>query len=175
MHDYQEILPRAVGIVLHALSEERKHISEQLQTSGATHLVKASQAVQLAKVCFAAGVVATSEAQLKTEFQITDRYAFKAIAKELREHGERELAEAMERIVDATNALKHGDGTSYEALLRADPNLQFKVKARDEAFFEEGDVSEVPSLVQVEDEYIRHCEDVLLSVLHTMRKIRQTL
>ena len=59
------------------------------------------------------------------------------------------------------NVLKHGRGRSYERLLARPGEVEFKVKAPDENFFSEGDVSEVGVLIDVDDGFVRRCAAVI--------------
>lgn len=60
--------------------------------------------------------------------------------------------------------LKHGRGPSYETLAAKARTLPFRLKLPDEAFFFEGDVSEVSTLVKVDDQFVRNCTDVIRAV-----------
>ena len=51
---------------------------------------------------------------------------------------------------DAINVLKHGAGRSHDRLLGRGERLDFSVRAQDEPFHDEGDVSEVSTLVRAD-------------------------
>ena len=60
----------------------------------------------------------------------------------------------------AINVLKHGEGENYGRLLRIG-NLPFRVKAQGESWFDEGDVSEIPGLVLVDNQFVLSCAHVI--------------
>jgi hypothetical protein len=68
------------------------------------------------------------------------------------------------------NVLKHGRGRSYEKLVAKSVKLPFAVKPPDEAFFEEGDVSEVTSLVEVNPGFVRKCSAVIEEVIAALEE-----
>jgi len=71
----------------------------------------------------------------------------------------------------AINALKHGRGRSYDALL-AENDLPFLIKRPDENFFTEGDVSEVSILIQVDDQFVLGCAEVIQDVSSVIARVR---
>ena len=64
----------------------------------------------------------------------------------------------------AINALKHGRGASYDALVTKADSLPFRIKRPGQHFYDEGDVSEVSTLVQVDDKFVLGCADVIRDV-----------
>jgi hypothetical protein len=68
--------------------------------------------------------------------------------------------------------LKHGRGRSYEALLAKSANLPFRVKLPTQAFFDEGDVSEIFTLIEVDDSLIMGCAKVVEDVAAVVRRRR---
>lgn len=70
--------------------------------------------------------------------------------------GDEPLRARFDQCCNAINALKHGYGRSHNVLLE-EPNLPFRVKKREENFFFEGDVSEIWTLVEVDDTFVRQC------------------
>lgn len=65
---------------------------------------------------------------------------------------------------DAINVLKHGEGRSYDRLLKRRDVLPFKIRGRNEAFFQEGDVSEVATLIRVDDNFVMSVATVVREV-----------
>ena len=55
-------------------------------------------------------------------------------------------------------------GRSYDALVANAKSLPFKIKLPNESFFCEGDVSEVSTLVQVDDAFVELCGDIIHEV-----------
>ena len=70
----------------------------------------------------------------------------------------------------AINVLKHGKGRSYESLLKRIDSLKFKIKKYDEIFFDEGDISELNTLIKVDDEFVLYCSDVIHKVYNAVLK-----
>ncbi|MNR28378.1 hypothetical protein D3C85_1457000 [compost metagenome] len=72
----------------------------------------------------------------------------------------------------AINVLKHGRGRSYNELVEKSGKLKFKVKMPGEHFFSEGDVSEVATLVEVDDRFVQMCADVIRDVTYSLKAVR---
>lgn len=68
--------------------------------------------------------------------------------------------------------LKHGRGRSYDALVAKAGALRFRVKLPGEAFFCEGDVSEVSTLIEVDDTFVLSCAEVIREVSVAIRRAR---
>jgi hypothetical protein len=71
----------------------------------------------------------------------------------------------------AVNVLKHGEGRSYKELLDK-PALPFKLKKPGEAFFNEGDVAEVHTLIEVDDAFVIDCARTIREVSDVIQKAR---
>jgi len=72
----------------------------------------------------------------------------------------------------AINVLKHGRGRSYDALVGKASTLPFRVVLPDGEDLDEGDVSQVYSLVKVDDDFIQACS---LMVQAVAAAIQQTV
>jgi hypothetical protein len=72
----------------------------------------------------------------------------------------------------AINVLKHGRGQSYDALVAKAANLPFKVKLPTEAFFNEGDVSEISTLIEIDDKFVLQCAKIIQEVSEVVRTAR---
>jgi hypothetical protein len=136
--------------------------SEELQTKATTPLVKALQAVELQKAISAVGMFSMFDAILQVDLQCTDGFA--TAAELLEEKSEMVLKERFSDAQLAINVLKHGRGRSYEALLKKVNTLPFKVKLANEAFSNEGDVAEISTLLQANDEFVLFCAEVIHDV-----------
>ncbi|WP_242153295.1 hypothetical protein [Sphingomonas sp. BAUL-RG-20F-R05-02] len=113
----------------------------------------------MAITLIAVGVIGTFEGMLQQRFACNDAYA--ELDKMLRDKKRCDLAD---RLVDyrlAVNVLKHGAGRSYNTLLSRRTELPFAIKGAGEAFFDEGDVSEVGGLVDTRGEFVSHCIDLI--------------
>ena len=171
MHSFDDLADRCAAFTLESLREANDRIIEALQTSGATSLVKTLQMIQLQKVILAVGMFSIFEASLQDRLKCND--VFREVGAILDQQGEHELKERFSDLAVAINVLKHGKGRSYDALVGKAKTLRFRVKLPDEAFFFEGDVSEVSTLVQVDDEFVRQCGAVIGRVSEILRWAHQ--
>jgi hypothetical protein len=173
MHSFTELVDRCAAFTLNTLREANNRTIKELQTSGATSLVKTLQMVQLQKVIFAVGMFSIFEANLQKG--LTCENAFSEAKKILKAEGELELKECFDDLCLAVNVLKHGRGKSYDALVAKAKSLPFRVKLPDESSFFEGDVSEVSTLVQVNDAFVQYCGKVISDVSRVIRRVRPEL
>ena len=90
----------------------------------------------------------------------------------LEDEGEQELKECFDDLCLAVNVLKHGRGRSYEALVAKAESLPFRIKLPDESCFCEGDLSEVSTLIEVNDAFVQHCGKVISDVSMVIRRVR---
>src|SRR4051794_13830366 len=86
-----------------------------------------------------------------------------------RRSGHAGLAETFSDYQSAINVLKHGTGRSYRQILAKASKLEFKVKPEGEPFFYEGDVSEVSVLIDVDEQFVRRCAELIQQVSSIMR------
>ncbi len=96
--------------------------------------------------------------------ELGEKNGFVAARKLLQEQGEQDLLDRFEIYCEAINALKHGNGRSYESLSKKAGELPFRIKAPDEEFFNEGDCSEIDTLVLADEEFVRNCAEVVHQV-----------
>jgi hypothetical protein len=170
MHRLTELAARSVNFSLSVLNEANDKITEALQTSAATPLVKNRQMIQLQKAITAVGVFSMFEAMLQDGLQCADGFA--EANNILRAANQSVLAEKFSDYQKAINVLKHGKGRSYEALVAKASHLPFRVKLPTESFFFEGDVSEIPTLIEVDDQFVRQCAQVISDVSEAIRAVR---
>lgn len=168
MHNFTELVDRCATFTLEALSETQERIVDALNESAATTLVKALQMVQLQKVISAVGMFSIFEAMLQDALGCSD--GFRGALDVLDREGELALKERFGELQLAINVLKHGRGKSYEALIAKAGTLPFRVRLPGEDFFCEGDVSEVSTLVEVDDAFVTRCAEVIHQVSTAMRK-----
>lgn len=162
MHSFNELAQYCTEYMLGTLEETQKKILLELETSGATSLVKALQVVQLQKVISAVGVFSMFDAMLQDRLHSED--GFRAADEMLVRDGKVELRQQFRDLRDAINVLKHGRGRSYDALVKRAEDLRFTIKLPDQAFFDEGDISEIATLVEVDDAFVRSCAGVIRDV-----------
>ena len=171
MRDFGELIQHSTTFSLNALDAAQKNAIEELQTSAATPLVKALQMVQLQKAIFAVGMFSIFDAILQEQLQCPD--GFQEVAKLLEANGETVLKEQFSDLQLAVNVLKHGRGRSYDALVQKAESLPFRIKLPDEVFFNEGDVAEVLTLVEVDDAFVLLCAEIIntISVFINSKKL----
>jgi hypothetical protein len=167
MHSFTELVDRSVRFTLNALKEEEDRITEALQTSAATHLVKTLQMIQLQKVITAVGMFSIFEAILQDEFGCENGFVE---ARKYLEDGS-DLGTRFSQFLSAINVLKHGRGRSYEVLLAERDRLPFRILTPEEDFFCEGDVSEVSTLIEVGDQFVLGCAQVIEDVSRVIANV----
>lgn len=170
MHSFAELIDRCTAFTLQALETASDRTVKQLETSGATSLVKTLQMVQLQKAVLAVGMFSLFEAMLQDGLNADD--GFREAGVILDREGETDLKDRFDDLRKAINVLKHGRGSSYDALVAKAQagDLPFKVKLPGQAFFFEGDVSEVPTLIEVDDTFVLSCAEVIRDVSATIER-----
>ena len=98
---------------------------------------------------------------------------FDQLFKYLEDHKEDALAEAFNDYRLAINVLKHGKGRSYDQLMAKSTKLEFRIRARDDPFFDEGDVSEIGILIDADDRFVRRCARVIEEASSVIRSNEQ--
>lgn len=163
MHSFSELIYRCSVFTLSTLKEVEDKTIDSLQISASTSLVKTLQMVRLDKVIFAVGIFSIFEALLQDRLNCNN--GFSSAKSILKQSGETLLWEQFSDLERAVNALKHGEGGSYNSLVaKSGGTLSSQVKQHSDNFFNEGDVSEVATLVDVDDKFIDHCVDVIIKV-----------
>jgi len=162
MHSFSDLVQRSTAFSLNALAVAQSKVIENLQTSAATPLVKAARMIRLQKAISAVGMFSMFDAILQDRLKCVD--GFKGAAVALEAKGQLLLKERFADLQLAINVLKHGKGRSYDALVQKANALPFRVKLPGDAFFNEGDVSEVSTLVEVDDAFVLLCAEVIHDV-----------
>lgn len=170
MHTFTDLVDRSTAFTLAALTEANERASDAMQTSAATPLVKTLQMVRLQRVIMAVGMFSIFEATLQRGLACKD--GFKQAGEILEQKNEIALKEMFSDLRRAINVLKHGQGRSYNELVEKAGELNFRVKLPGEHFFSEGDVSEIATLVEVDDRFVRLCAEVIRDVSHTLKAVR---
>jgi hypothetical protein len=170
MHSFPELIERCASYTLFQLEKTNDAILAELQTSGATRLVKGLQMVRLQKAVMAVGMFSIFEAILQDRLDCKNGFAE---AKSIMERtSNSELLQSFEDYQCAINVLKHGKGRSYEYLVGRYRQLEFRIKLPNESFFHEGDVSEVTILVDVDDTFVIGCARVIENVASALKSER---
>lgn len=162
MHDFTELAYNCTEFTLQTLREANERVIEELQTSSKSPLVKALQMLQLSKAFFIVGIFSMFEANLQDSLDCKD--GFKRAKEILEDKKQHVTKERFNDLYLAINVLKHGRGSSYDTLVAKAESLPFRIKLPDECFFSEGDVSEVRTLVEVNDEFVEYCLRVIREV-----------
>lgn len=172
MHDFSGIAYRCTVFTLNSLKEVEGKTIEALQTSGATSLVKTLEMTRLERTILAVGVFSVFEALLQDRLNCKDGFIE---AKDiLKEAGDLETLSQFTDLELAVNALKHGRGRSYNTLVAKEGgSIPSKIKAPNQNFFDEGDVSEISTLIDVDDNFIYSCVDIINRVSDSIKKFRQ--
>lgn len=168
MHAFVELIDMSTGIALDAIDQIENRVIEELQHSAATRLVKTLQATQLQRAILAVGMFSIFESILQDRLGCQN--GFDEARKYLEQEGECELKKRFSRFAAAINTLKHGRGRSYDALCSEAADLPFRIKRPDESFFCEGDVSEISTLVEVDNKFIFNCSKVIQAVSDVITK-----
>ena len=161
MHNFDDLIYRGTTFTLNGLEENHSKISEELQTSGATSLVKNLQMIRSQKVILAIGMFSLFESILQNGLSCKDGFA--EAKKILTETGNIQLRDRFEMFFLAINILKHGHGRSYDKLI-AKSGLPFKIKQSGQDFFNEGDVSEISTLIEVDNEFVLNCAELIENI-----------
>ncbi len=142
---------------------------EALQTSGATRHVKNLQMIQLSRAIIAVGIFSIFESIAQDRLRCQNGFA---TAREcLERENENDLNSRFAIFIHAINVLKHGRGRSYDALVTMDNDLPFRISRPGEDFFSEGDVSEVATLIEVDDRFVRDCAALVAQVALVINKV----
>ena len=169
MHSFTELIDRCTTFTLSTLGEANEKTIEALETSAATSLVKTLQMIQLQKTILAVGMFSIFEANLQENLGC--RNGFREAKRILDDEGKLVLKEQFDNFYLAINVLKHGRGDSYDALIVKVSVLPFRIKQPNEPFFFEGDVSEVSTLIEVDDAFVQLCADVIKDVSEVIGEV----
>lgn len=167
MHNFEDLIYRSTAFTLDSLEETNSEIIEALQTSASTIHVKNLQMIQLQKTIFAIGMFSMFDAILQDE--LSCRNGFEEARKKLKEKHKIELLNRFEDFIYAINVLKHGEGRSYDALVSKYEDLPFRIKLKGQNFFDEGDISEINTLIEVDDDFVLNCANLIETVLNEIR------
>src|SRR5215469_3730759 len=149
MHSFADLVDRSTNFALFTLKEAEDKVIEALQTSGATHHVKNLQMIQLHRVVIAVGIFSLFESIVQDRLKCRD--GLDPVRECLERADEISLGNRFSLFVYAINVLKHGRGRSYDALIAMGSDLPFRIKRPHEDSFSDGDVSEVATLIEVDD------------------------
>lgn len=172
MHRFTELVDRSTSFTLMKLSELHDQLYQELEVSGSTVAVKNLQMVNLQKAITAVGIFSIFEAMLQDSLR--DHHSFDALRKILFREREILLLQRFDWFALAINVLKHGKGPSYDKLLGKADELPFRIKRQGQAFFFEGDVAEINTLVQADEVFVLGCAEVIRDVSAVLRRADPT-
>ena len=167
MHNFEELIYRGTTFTLSALKEENSKVVEELQTSASTISVKNLQMIQLQKAILAVGMFSLFDSILQEG--LSCRNGFEEAKKILTQKVKIELHNNFDDFICAINVLKHGRGRSYDILVAKSSSLPFRIKLPGQNFFYEGDVSEVSTLIEVNDNFVLNCAELIEQVSREIR------
>ena len=170
MHQFSDLIFRSTSFTLGVLEELKSKIIEQLRTSASTVLVKNLQMIQLQKAITAIGMFSLFESIIQDGLDC--RNGFDEAKNILNQSGNNDLKNRFEDFICAINVLKHGKGRSYDTLVAKSSTLSFKIKMPGEDYFNEGDVYEISTLIEVNDEFVLDCARLIEEVSEEIMKER---
>lgn len=170
MHSFSELIERCASFTLFHLTKTTEMITAELQTSDATRLVKGVQMIRLQKAVMAVGMFSIFEAILQDHLNCENEFI--EIARILETSSDKILLQKFSDYKNAINVLKHGKGRSYDYLINRSDKLPFRIKLLGQNLFDEGDVSEVTILVDVDDDFVMGCARVIEEVTKIMQSER---
>lgn len=170
MHSFDDLVNRSISFSLRNIDDLEAKILNELQTSGATHLVKNLQMITMQRVILAVGILSIFEAHLQDQLECAD--GFIEARKLLRLANELDLEARFGQFITAINVLKHGRGRSYDALRSQIDSLPFHLKKSGENFFSEGDVSEISTLIEVDSDFVKNCACLIRNVASVVQRVQ---
>tara|TARA_B100000678_G_C17994081_1_gene416171 strand:- start:51 stop:581 length:531 start_codon:yes stop_codon:yes gene_type:complete len=144
------------------IEDTRVQIEELMKTHPTSVHIKNLQSLNLQYAVTAVGIFSIFEADLQRELEADD--GFRAVRALLIERDESELLERFDLFKHAINVLKHGAGRSYDALRQFDGSLPFLLKSSDQESFDEGDCTEIDTLILADDEFVSNCAEIVYQV-----------
>lgn len=159
MHRFSLLIEGCVAFMKSRIGDAQAEIICLMQNQPSSVHMKNLQSLRLQYAVTAVGIFSIFEAELQGQLEAED--GFRALRRLLNEHGKDELLRRFDLFKHAVNVLKHGEGRSYEALRVYDGELPFRIRLPDQEFFEEGDCTEIGTLVLADDEFVRNCAELV--------------
>ncbi len=138
-----------------------------LETGAATRYINGLRVAKVQNVCMIVGAFGILEAEVSS----LDAYKgstkpLQDLIDRLEQEGKADLAKRLWIFTKAVNVLKHGKGRSHDCLLGLEDRPPFlRVRGRCDAFFHEGDVSEVSTLIDVDAAFVAAASGVLREIV----------
>jgi hypothetical protein len=169
MHKFDELVYIGAAFTLNALEEVNSKVIETLHESASTVAMKNLQMIQLQKAILAIGMFSLFESVLQEG--LSCRNGFEEAKKVLVQRGKTELHNSFDNFIYAVNVLKHGRGRSYDVLVSKFESLPFRIKLPEDSFFDEGNVSEIFTLIEVDDRFVLNCAELIERVSQEVRDV----
>jgi hypothetical protein len=170
MYSFSELINRSTAFSLKTIEDIQSKVIDELEITGSTIAVKNLQMIQIHKSIISIGMFSLFESILQKGLKCQN--GFEETKKILITSGKTDLNNLFIDFIYAINVLKHGTGRSYNHLIGKSNSLPFKIKLLDEDFFDGGDISEVATLIEVDDEFILNCAKLIEDISAEIRKER---
>lgn len=167
LHDI-DLVPLAADYTVAGQEYAEAHNFEMLAEDGKTSRVTMARMMTMRATIVATGTISVFEALLQQGLGWSE--PFPRLDNHLREEGMTELAERFLDYRCAVNVLKHGAGRSHDRLLDRKARLDFAVREVEQPFHDEGDVSEVSTLVRADVAFVTNCARVVEEVTSALRR-----
>jgi hypothetical protein len=168
MHSFAELVNSSTKFALSSLTEAEAETLEALKFSGASVYVKNLQMLQLHRAIIAIGILSLFESVVQDQLGCPN--GFDGVRDCLKRAGENDLRHRFSLFVYAINVLKHGRGSSYDKLIAQKASLPFRIKNSSLESFSEGDVSEIATLIEVDDSFIQECAQLIGQIVDVIEK-----
>ena len=153
MHNFSELILHSSTFILSILKEIEDRTMQDLYNSPETIHIKKLQMINLQKTFFFIGVFSYYESLLQE--RLNSKNGFAEVKKILKNNNEFQLLEEFNELQCIVNVLKHGKGSSYNELLQKQKRkININIKHRNLNYFNEGNVNEICSIIEVDDKFI---------------------
>lgn len=171
INDFDEVTTSIVTITLNSLKIVNEKLLNELDYSGATALVRGIQIVKYQKAIFVIGIFSMFDSQLQECFGCKN--GFKTTGEFLKNREHYDLENKFRLYILAINVLKHGHGRSYDALKAKNESLPFKLNFSERTISEEGDISLISTLIDVDDKFVKNCGQIINEIYNVIRNSKK--
>ena len=167
LHDI-DLVPLAAEFSVAGQEVAEAHNLARLEFTGSNKSIATARMLTMRATIVATGTVSVFEALLQQSLGWEQPYV--RLDKHLREHDFVDLADRFMDYRDAINVLKHGAGRSHDRLLSRKARLDFLVRALEQPFHDEGDISEISTLVRADAAFVRNCGQLIAEITEALRR-----
>lgn len=143
-----------------------ENILKEMAHTAITRNVRLLRAFNYTRVFYVVGIFSHLEAKLSDNF-LRSNQGFLELKKYLKNNNQNVLLQEFEIYLCAINVLKHGEGRSYQKLIN-EKQLPFNIKKPHQSFFFDGDISEINTLIKVDDNFINLCVNLIKRISNTL-------